>query len=540
MVLKCFFILFFLFTSVVTEAQVISEPSIDKSDVLFKKAGELLAEGKFEATLSELYKVERELKQSRTSKSKLGTLYYWKGIVANRISDFPLAIRSFDLAIKYGFDSPDIHYELGQSLFAAEELKRARAKFARSFKNNYKRAVSLYYIAFISSELRDFKKAYKYYQRIEKLPAEESKEVLQAARMQIGDMFYKKAEEHPDSFRMIENHVIPQYEKALTVDETSQLGRSIRNKINEIQRRYDLLLFQLINGRPVLRPPYFLKVSQELGYDSNVIFNPNETTVDRSKQSSEFTRTDIFGRYTFYHHDYFSFSPEVRFNNTYYFNREPEIHRNDNRIYSGALRNAYEYELRGRPASFLFDLEYSEVHRDIRQKKRLQFNSSSITYMIGQRINFWDRGDTVFRLRYRVYDTYNDFSDSKTISASVEQIVGFQSSALLLFGSIDRSRVEFDLFDTNSFTLRADYIISSFREYVVPVVGLGVTRVDPTNDRSARGIETLVMPSVRLLKNFGKNWRVIMKYDKQDYDSKDTFLFAYKKETYGLELEYLF
>lgn len=540
MVLKSFLMFLFLSTSVITEAQDISENSIEQNDIHFKKAGELLSEGKFEATLKELNRVEKELKQSRSSKSKFGTLYYWKGIVANRLSDFPLAIKSFDLALNYDFESPDIHYELGQSLFAAGQLKRARAKFARSFKNNYKRAVSLYYIAFISSELKDYKKAYKYYKRIEKLPPEESKEVLQAARMQIGDILLAKAEEHPDSFRMIENHVIPQFEKALEVDKNSQLGRSIRNKINEIQKRYDLLLFQLINGRPVLRPPYFLKASQELGYDSNVIFNPNETTVNRSKQSSEFTRTDIFGRYTFYHHDYFSFSPEVRFNNTYYFNREPEIYRNDNRIYSGALRNAYEYELRGRPASFLFDLEYQEVHRDIRQKKKLQFNSSAITYMIGQRINFWDRGDTVFRLRYRVYDTYNDFSDSKSISASVEQVVGFQTSALLLYGSIDRSRVEFDLFDTNSFTLRADYIYSGFREYVVPVIGLGVTRIDPTNDRSARGIETLVIPSVRFLKNFGKNWRIILKYDQQDYDSRDIFLFAYKKETYGMELEYLF
>src|SRR5690606_10943810 len=154
----------------------------------------------------------------------------------------------------------------------------------------------------------------------------------------------------------------------------------------------------------------------------------------------------------------------------------------------------------------LFDLEYNEIHRDIRRKKKLQYNSSSVTYMIGHRMDFWNRGDTVFRLRFRRYDTYNDFSDSKSISFSMEQVVAFQTNTLLLYGSLDRSRVDFDVFDTNAFTLRADYIISAWREHIIPIVGVGVTRIDPVNDRSIRGIETLVTPSVRLLKNFGRNW----------------------------------
>lgn len=506
----------------------------------FGRAAELFVEGKYRETIQELNSLKNEFSRTNAPKSKLARLFYWKGITYARWNEFPEAIKNFDLAMKSGFQSPDIHYELGQALFAQGELKRARAKFARSYKIGHKKAVSLYYIAYISQEMRDFKKAFKYYQRIEKLPPKESSEVLQAARYQIADILYQRAQEHPDSFRMLESIVLPQYEKALQVDEKSALAGSIKNKIYEIQKRYDLLIFQLRNGRPVLFPPYFLKISQELGYDSNVIFNPNETTISRAKQASEFTRTDVFGRYTFYYHDYFSVSPELRFNNTYYFNREPEIYRNDNRVYAGAIRNAYEFDLRGRPASLLFDIEYNEVHRDIRQRKKLQYNSSAVTYMIGQRLNFWDRGDTVFRLRHRNYDSYSDFSDSKSLSFSIEQAMGFRTSTFLFYGSLDRTRTEFDIFDSNSFTTRIDYIFSGIREYVVPVIGLGVTRIDPINDRTARGIETLVNPTVRLIKNFGKNWRVILKYDKQDYDSRDTFLFAYKKETYGMELEYLF
>lgn len=505
---------------------------------LFRTAGELYQQGRYEAVAAELKSLESKI--PATDADNLGLLSYWQGIVANRLNEFPDAITYFDLAIKRGYKSEDMNYELGQALFASDNLKRARAQFAKSYKRKYKKAVSLYYIAYISKELRDLKKAYKFFNTIEKLSEPERSEVLQAARMQVADMYLARAEDHPDQFRVIENHVIPKYESALELDTSSNLAPIIKEKITSLQKKYDLIYFQMRNGRPLLRPPYFFKISQELGQDTNVIFNPNETTLSRSKQDSTFTKTDIFGRYTFYYYDFFSISPEARFDNIYYFNRIPEIYRNDSRIYSGALRNAYEFDLMGRPASLLFDVDYTEVHRDIRQKKSLQYNSSSITYMTGVRFNLWDRGETVARLRYRTFDSFSDFTDSKTISASVEQVVSFTQDTLLLYASLDRTRVNFDFFDTNSFTVRADYIISRFRDIVVPIIGIGVSRVDPVNDRPGRGIETLVNPSARLIKSIGKNWRGILKYDTQKYDSGDPFAFAYEKSVYSFELEYLF
>lgn len=541
MFLKVIFITFligFRFLSFAQEPD--SAISKKAKNPAFKRANELYGEGKYEATDEELTHVQEKLKASPEAEDLFGVLYYWQGIVANRLNDFPKAINSFDKAIKLGFDSPDLNYEFGQALYANENMKRARAQFAKSYKKKYKRGVSLYYIAFISKEIRDHKKAYKFFQMIEKLPPGEAAEVRQAAEMQIGDIYYEKAVDHPDEFRVMERHVIPQYEKALKVDEKSNLAPVIREKIYTLQRKYDLMLFQLRNGRPVLRPPYFLKASQEIGHDSNVIFSPQETTVSKADQSSAYTRTDVFGRYTFYHHDYFSIAPEARFNNTYYFNRVPLIHRNDTRIYSGAVRMAYEHDLRGRPAATLLDFDYNEVKRDIHARKRLQYNSNSQAVMIGERMNFWDRGETVFRFRYRKFDSYNNISDSQTFSASVEQAIGFAFDTLLFYGSVDRNRVHADIFDTNSFTARLDWIMSRYRDWVTPIIGLGVTRVDPIHSRSTRGIETLINPSARLIKSFGPNWRAILKYDHQKYDTREIQFFGYEKETYGLEIEYLF
>lgn len=541
MFLQVFIIFFLIMGQSLSFAEDLADGiSVSSENSLFSEAGMLYRDGRYEAVAAELKTIEVNLANKVSNDDNLRLLNYWQGIIANRLNEFPDAIKYFDKAIKLKYKSEDINYELGQALFASDNLKRARAQFAKSYKRKYKKAVSLYYIAFISKELRDSKKAYKFFNTIEKLPESERIEVLQAARMQVADMYLARAEDHPDQFRVIENHVIPKYESALEVDRNSNLAPVLRNKIITLQKKYDLMYFQMRNGRPLIRPPYFFKISQELGQDSNVIFNPNETTVARSKQDSTFTRTDIFGKYTFYYHDFFSVSPEARFNNIYYFNRIPEIYRNDSRIFSTALRNAYEFDLMGRPASFLFDLDYVEVKRDIRQKKSLEYNSSAVTYMTGVRLNFWDSGETVARLRYRTFDSFSDFTDSKSISASVEQVVSFTQDTLLLYASLDRSRVNFDFFDTNSFTVRADYIISRFREMVVPVIGVGVTRIDPVNDRNARGIETLINPSVRLIKTLGKNWRGILKYDSQDYDSGDSNAFAYEKSVYGFELEYLF
>jgi tetratricopeptide (TPR) repeat protein len=532
-----FCILFLITTSSYSQDDV----SFYFKSPLFSKVSEHYKKDRFDLAFKELQALEEKLNEKNLDDQKLRpVMKYLQGMSALRVNDFPASITAFEEAIKLGFESEDIYYEYGQALYANENYPKARAQFVKSFKRGFKKAVSLYYIAYISKELKDTKRAYKFLKRIESLPPEEAREVLQASRMQLGDLLLEKAQDHPDEFRMMEEHVIPQYEKALEVDKSSGLASIIQEKIITLQRKYDLLLFQLRNGRPVLRPPYFLRLAQELGVDSNVVFNPNEASISRSKQSSEFSKTDFFGRYTFYLQDFFSIAPEVRANNMYYFNRVPEIYRNDTRYYSVALRSSYEHEVNGRPAATLLDFDYNETLRDINQEKKLKYNSSSYSFMLGQRLLLWDRGETVARLRYRKFDSYSELFGSSTWSASLEQVVNFSFETLLFYASYDRSRVKESFFDTDSFTLRADLVISRFHNWFVPVIGVGLTRVEPKNSLDSRGVETLVNPGVRLIKKMHKNWNAILRYDYQKYDSKDNDGFAYRKTIYGLEVEYLF
>jgi hypothetical protein len=357
--------------------------------------------------------------------------------------------------------------------------------------------------------------------------------------MQIADIYLDQVEKHPDAFRAVESTIIPQYRQALAVDPDSILAPQIDRKIRELQLKYDLILLKLRNGRPTLQPPYFMRVALDGGVDSNVTFSPKEQEVSSSKQSSPFLKTDAMGRYTFYQSDFFSFSPELRFNYTKYISEESEVFRNDNYLIAPAVRTAYEHELWKRPASVLVDYDFNQVQRDIDGERKLAFASRSHTFMIGERFNYFSWGETILRLRRRQFDSYEDTGDSTTTSLVFEQIRNFSLNTLLLYASVDMLRVRNDFYDSNSQTLRADFIFSRFQDYFTPSVGLGLTLVNPYNN-SDRGFEYLINPNIRLSKTFKKSWRGNLKADFQDYSSKDTENYAYQKYTYSFELEYLF
>jgi tetratricopeptide (TPR) repeat protein len=508
-----------------------------KADSIFQNAQNLYSQGKYQATVQELTKIEEKVK---TDVKSLGLVHYWKGMAYNRLQEYPSSETEFKMALSHNYNPQDLHYELGQSLFASEKLIDARIQFSESFKRAFKISASLYYMAYISKELGETENAKTLYESIMKLPDSESQEAKQAASFQLADIKFLESEKKPDVFRAMKTEVLPAYENAIAVNPDSALVPKIQEKIKEIQKKYELVLFQLANGRQALVPPYFLRVAQEIGVDTNVTFSPTETTIAKSKQSSFFSKSEVMGRYTFYHKNYFSYSPELRFTNTYYFNRVPEIYKNDNYFMVPAIRTSYEHTFLGAPASFLVDYEYNEAQRDVNAKERLEFSSRAHVFMIGERFKFTSLGETVLRLRQRSFESYIEASSSKTTSLVFEQVLGFSKNTFLFYGSLDRVRVNSDVLDTNAMTLRADWLLPKFNDWFNPSLGMGLTVTDPINDRSDRGLETLVNPFLRLSRSFGKNWRLNSRFEYQRNNSKDKKNFAFTKNIAGMELEYIF
>jgi hypothetical protein len=508
---------------------------------VFQAAAVEFQGGKYQNTLDELIKIENKLIElNAKNKQILGFVNYWKGICYNRLQEFDLAIGQFEKSISHDFSPTDINYEMGQAYFASEKLNEARLQFRESLKKKFKRAVSLYYLGYISKELGQKNKAYNFFKFIEKLPEEEKKEVFQSSEVLIGDMLLEEAEKSKDAFKTIEYKVIPQYESALAIDKESGLAPVIQEKILKLQKKYDLILFNLRNGRPTLIPPYLIRFAQEFGEDSNVTFSPAETTISKAKQSSVYSKTDFIGRYTFYIEDFITISPEFRFNNTYYFNRTPEIYRNDNFLLAPAVRTSYEHSYRKKPAAFLFDYDFNEARRDVNAENKLEFNSRSHNFMFGERFNHFSWGESIVRFRYRILDSYLDDSDSTMTSVVMEQIKNFDLNILLFYFSYDRFRVQNNVYNTDSFTFRGDLIMARVKDWFTPSFGLALTSVDPINARDSRGRELLINPSARIAKTFKKNWRSNLKFDYQKNNSKDETNFAYSKFVCAFELEYLF
>ncbi len=510
-------------------------------NALLKDAVQLFSQGKYQATVDELTRIGIKLTElQEQDKNLLGLISYWKGICFNRLQEYSQSIESFEKSLDYKYTPIDLHYEYGQALYASEKLSKARIQFRESLRRKFKSAVSLYYIGYISKEMGELKKAYAFFKSINKIDEKEAKEVKQASEMQIADIYLEQVEKKTDAFKAIETVVIPQYQKALSLDKESGLAPIIQEKIVKLQRKYDLILFELRNGRPALNPPYFVRFSQELGQDTNVLFSPAGTSVSKAKQASLYSRTDVMGKYTYYHRDFFSVSPELRYTKTYYFNRVPEIYRNDNYLIAPALRTSYEHSLWKKPASFLVDYDFNEARRDVNAEKKLVFSSRSHGITVGERFNFFSFGESTVRLRRRMLQSYVSSSNSTSTSLIFEQIKSLKTSTLLFYFSYDRLRVTNELYDTNAFTFRTDLIMGRVFDLFTPSFGLALTSTDPINDRDVRGRELMINPSIRITKTFMKSWRANLKYDYQKNSSKATDSFSYKKSTYALEVEYLF
>lgn len=536
-------VVFLLMNSLCAFSQSSQNSDSNKNfQVELKRARDYFKEGKYSSTRNALNALNMTLKKDSTNKNLIGLVGYWTGLTANRQQEYADAIAAFEQALSVDYRPVDIYYEYGQALFAADKLVEARTAFRESVKRGYKRGVSLYYIGFISQTIKDFKRAITFYRAIQKLPLAEQDDTVQAAEMQIGDIYLEQAEKHPDIFKAIEKYVIPQYQKALELSPDSGLAGDIKAKIIDLQQKYELVLFRMRNGKPTSIPPYLLRLVQDFTYDTNPVFAATETTNSSALEGSMVSKTEAFGRYSFYIKDVVSISPELRTNYSRHLNRNPEIIRNDNRVIAPAIRTSYEHTLGKKPSSFLFDYDFVYTDRDIAADNKLSFNSRVHTYSVGERISgLFGQGETTFRARFRQFDSFAPTANSTTQGIAIEHIDSFKNGSLWIFNfGYDKTQVESEEFNANTLFLRADVIFPVWARFnITPQAGFGLTLTDPVNNPD-RGLEQTIHPSFRLSKPVGKRYRVSLHVDYMQNDSKDTENFAYQKTFYGVEFEYLF
>ncbi len=527
-----------------------SQKNVAESIKLNAKSRETLVEvytryksGSYEGALNLIDKLEKEY-QGQNKDKLLGLISYWRGVIYNRVQDFESSKNSFAMAFKYEYTPEDIYYEFAQSLYALNELKKSRDLFMRSALNNYRPAVSLYYVAFISQTLRDFRLAVKVYRRIERLKDPEKESVLQASRMQVADIYLTAVDKQEDQVAFLQKRVLSEFENALIFDPDSILSRDIRRKMLTVKDKYGLILLKMRNGRPTIFPRRFIKLTQEIGHDTNVTGQnaAGQENAD-AKGSTLYTRTDGYIRRVYYAGNSVSLAPELRANYTHYTNSATGIQDLVNYTYTPALRTAQEHWMWGKPASFLFDFEYNKTQlKGDSDADGNDDNSVSQTFMLGERFNYFSGGESIFRFRYKSLDSNKADSDNTTKTLSFEQVLNFEQGYLLLLSS-SYGMLEFETGgmtnDTNTFSFSFNLITPRLFDYATPSIGIAYSKLSYPNSSTAVGSESTLTPSLKLTRVFNKTMRgnLGISYTKSD-SSVDTFV--YNKTVITSSVEFLF
>lgn len=472
-----------------------------------------------------------------------GLVHYWRGIVYSRLNDFENAAKYLRSAIEVGHESDDIFYEYGQTLYVANNYKNARIAFKKSFNRNYKRGVSLYYIAIISKELKEIKKAVKFFNMIEKLPSSESADVLQASKLQIADIYLEKIESLPDSIKDIEKYVIPQYREALVVNEDSRLADEIQYKIEELQRKYELVLFRMRNGRPTARPPYYLRANVLYGTDNNVNLLSPDNQIGRVEDdiASPFVRSGVFGRYSFYPSSAISFAPELNVTTVKYFSDSDDIKAlNNYGITTGATMN-FEHLFNEEAATFFINFSYTYNSNFNTNEEGYVYSGNDVFVTLSEELRFWKMHPTTLRFRYGNSTAENMQNSFNSYGFIWEQIVNLNKTILFFTNSYTVNafkEIQSEALDSNQFSTRLDSIFPTFYGLFNPTLYAGFTNSDYYED-SGRGTTKLTTLGMNLNRPLSKSLYLTLDYSLNEQAGKlpeDT----YTRHIYSVNLDFIY
>ncbi len=525
-----FFRALFLVILVITHTTYAATP-LEKKQLAMATA--LYDRGAYNLAIEEVKKVN--------ARDLIAAKHYLLGIAYSKLMQFDLASKHLKQAIKYGTKQPEVYYELGQALYASNELEEARKIFSTSYKFKYKPLSSLYYIAYISQLLEEYKKAKQGYLKLvhEK---DINIELKQIARFQLAEVLTAINQKKNNKRSIVQKYILPQYKKALNIDKTSDLANDIRKRIAELKKQYRLDPNMMINGRTLPKKRTTIRLYQKMRYDDNVTLATDLPTTVGTNRDSFVTDSSLLLKYQLPLLNRFIIAPELRSNFTYYTDRtNSDIYQNDTISIAPALRFRLEHKLLHRPASLIFDIEHNVTERDREQKKEKIFFGRSTTMVLGEKFRFFSFGDTTFKLKFKTYTSYLNSYDFDATTLQLTQVMLRKNGHLAIFLFIsDFTRMKEDSTnDTDSYLFRTDYIIPHiFLDYNLRL-GCSITLLDTKALKDSRGVETTISPSIEISKDINKHVAYSLTWDYSD-KSSDQESYAYSKQvlTFQFKLKY--
>jgi tetratricopeptide (TPR) repeat protein len=474
-----------------------------------------------------------------------GVKSYLLGLSYSRLQEYDKAIVHFEKAIKEKNSNKDIQYEYGQALYAANEIKKAREAFKSSAAIPYNRTASLYYVAHISQMLEEYETAKDNYLLVLK-DKDADKKMKQITQFQLSESLLSIAREKTpnaaDLSRRVDKYILPIMKTAYKIDLSTQVAFDINNRITELMDEFGLDPDKMANGRRLNPKRYTISVSQKMKFDNNITLTNEENNVLQTQKESYIFETEAYGKYDFAIKKRFIVSPEMRLIFTEHSDQNsPEVFTNDSFVLNSALKNKYEHIALGRPASLLFDIDYSRTYKDWHQEHSRDLYSNSYTFTLGEGFSYFNFGDTTLRLKRKEYKGENQDINNHTTSFSVDQtaFLPIQHLVIFLFDASFVDNYNNPVTNTNTYLTRIDYLIPE----VIPTwtldIALATTITDTKEQEASRGTEFTLNPSLDFSKDVGKFTKIGFNYDFIKNNSKSP-VYDYSKSVVSTELRFTF
>lgn len=507
--------------------------SSPREKILMAHSFTLYKKGDYPETIKQLQKIR--------SKDLMGTRYYLEGLCQSRLQNFDIASKRFQIALRYHANQEDIYYELGQADYANNDLEKAIKFFKRSYKKGYKKATSLYYMAYISQILEKFLTAKNYYHQLTQLGSIDNN-LKQIAQFQLAEVLTSLNQNKQDNREIVKKYIMPQYKKALKIDEGSDLSVDIQKRIKELNVKYRLDPNIMINGRTLPKKSLTAQFYQKFIYDDNVTLETDLPTTTATQKDSFILDSYFLLRYQMPFYNRYVITPELKGSFKMYGDREnSDIYQNDSLFIAPSIKTRLEHTAFGKMASFLFNIQHNVTNRDREKKKDRIFYGRSTTYVVGEKFRYFSFGDTTIKLKYKSYTAYDSSLDYGATTLQINQLMLRKNGHIGLFMFLnDMTRMDqSSTSDTDSYLFRGDYIIPNYFKGYDLHFGLSFTLLDTKLQRDTRGWEKTLSPSVELSRKINKNlaYTLLWEYTK---NSSDSDVYNYEKQVLTFQVKLLY
>jgi tetratricopeptide (TPR) repeat protein len=503
---------------------------------VFKQVYRLYSTGAYAQAVEKL----EQINLRQTSPEEKKTISYWRGLCFSKMQSFDQAVDAFQQAVVLGADFRDLQYELGQALYASQQLKPALSAFEKSAVLHYKVGASLYYKGFINQILEEFSVAISTYKAITRLPDDPDKvkegSLLQIAELELNTAMAEK-NDAKKKLRMAKR-VIPAFEDVLNFNDSGPAADEARRSLAVLRPQLEDQTQsgpKFENGIPMPARPWFLRSSVDLKYDSNVLYQANGALISVSNTGSGVVKPDLDARYDFIFKKKYVLSPELDVNYTYNTNRtEPSVIANDQLSASFYARSRMEHKVLGAASAMSFDIECNYVLRDYTENNQLPFYSSYINFTYGNRVQFLALGSTSLNLNLKWFSSEDPGQNAFNPGIILSQNFNFGKLALSESFSYDFNSASNTSYNRIDYRLTSALNITDLFWQTFLSIALDLTLVNTEEQIALRGLEKTISPVLTLTKAFKSGFSVNVNFFYTNNISLDQEKYAYSKYVLGV------